>query len=257
MLDWPTPVGDPKFTGSDGSRPYLKYASNGANEIHFIASDDHPHAYDNGVYHGVIRDGKVYGSFGNIIDANVFDGAAKKPNDFTAVFNTDTSPLGHAWTTDLHLDAQGRPYALFTARASNTDINDHRFLYAGFDGAQWNVHEIARAGAFLYDGQDDYTGLGALDPNDPNVVYISTKIDPRDGDSLSHYEIFKGVTGDGGEMWKWSAITARSTVDNLRPIVPAWDERRTALLWLRGTYTSYTNYHLEVVGTLDVPENGG
>ena len=43
-------------------------------------------------------------------------GTAKKPTDYTVVFNTDTSPLSYAWTTDLALDSQGRPYALFTAR---------------------------------------------------------------------------------------------------------------------------------------------
>ena len=37
-------------------------------------------------------------------------------------------------------------------------------------------------------------------------------------------------------------------MDNIRPIVPAGDPDRTAVLWLRGTYTNYHDYDLDVVG---------
>lgn len=253
LLDWPTPTGDPKYTGFDGSRPYLKYASNGVDEIHFLASDDHPRAYDNSIYHGVIRGGKIYDSFGRERDANLFDGSALAPNKYTTVFDTDDSSLGHAWTTDLALDAQGRPYALFTARANNTDVNDHRLLYARFDGSQWRVHEVAKMGAFLYASEADYTGLGALDPHSPDRVFISTKIDPRTDVAMPRYEIFAGVTADGGASWTWTPITYASTADNLRPIAPKWDDQHSALLWMRGTYTTYTNYDLRIVGLTGFP----
>ena len=252
LLNWPTPTGDPKFTGSDGSRPYLKYTSNGIDEIHFISTEDHPRAYDNSIYHGVIRDGKVYDSFGNIVDNNLFDASAMQPNDYTPVFDTDASPLGFGWTTDLQLDDQGRPYALMTARANNNNSNDHRFLYARFDGGQWNVHEIARAGAFLYASEGDYTGLGALDPSNPDRLFISTKIDPRSQTSMARYEIFEGITANGGDSWQWTPITFNSTVDNLRPIVPKWDGDHTALLWMRGIYSTFVSYNLDVVGLTEI-----
>ena len=95
----PLPTGDPKYTGVDGSRPYVKYTTNGVDEIHFITSTDHPRAYDNSIYHGVVKGGKVYDSFGNVVVSNLFDLSAKKPTDYTTVFNTDTSPLSYAWTT--------------------------------------------------------------------------------------------------------------------------------------------------------------
>lgn len=253
LLSWTIPAGDPKSTDAGGSgRPYLKYASNGVDEIHFITTEDHPRNYDNSVYHGVIRNGVVYDSFGNVVDGNFFDGTAASPNDFTAIFDTDSSSLGHAWTTDLQLDSLGRPYALMTARANNTNNSDHRFLYARFDGTQWSTHEVAKAGAFLYTGEGDYTGLGALDPHDPNRLFISTDVDPRNGDSLARYEIFQGITGDGGATWNWMAITANSTVDNLRPIVPKWDEEHTALLWMRGNYQEYRVYDMDVVGLTEI-----
>jgi len=250
LLSWPQPTpSDPKFVvgSSDGSRPYLKYTSNDVDEIHFIASDDHPRAYDNSIYHGVIRGGKVYDSFGNEVDGNIFDNSAMEPRDYTTVFDTDASPLGFAWTTDLALDAQDRPYAAFTARQNNSTA-DHRFMYARFDGAKWNVHEIAKAGGFLYASEGDYTGLVALDPSDPNRLFISTKIDPRTDVAMLRYEIFEGRTTNGGANWTWQPITFNSTVDNLRPIVPKWDATHTALLWMRGSYSSFTNYNLEIVG---------
>ncbi|MCC7475815.1 MAG: BNR-4 repeat-containing protein [Pirellulales bacterium] len=247
LLNWPTPTGDPKYTGTDGSRPYLKYASNGTDEIHFISSNDHPRAYDNSIFHGVIRNGKVYDSFGNEVDNNVFDATASSPTAYTTVFNTDTSPLGFAWTTDLQLDSQSRPYAAMTARSNNNNSNDHRFLYARFDGSQWAVHEVAKAGGYLYSSENDYTGLIALDPSNPDRLFISTPIDPRTQVSMAHYEIFEGTTSDGGSTWSWQPITFNSTMDNLRPIVPKWDASHTALLWMRGSYSTYTSYDLDVV----------
>jgi hypothetical protein len=247
LLNWPLPTGDPKYTGTDGSRPYLKYTSNGTDAIYFITSTDHPRAYDNNIYAGVIKNGKVYDSFGNVVDDNLFDGNAKKPTDYTTVWNTDTSPLSYAWTTDLALDSQGHPYALFTAR-NGADSTDHRFLYARFTGTQWDVHEIAKAGGYLYASENDYTGLGALDPSNPNRLFISTKIDPRDQVTMAHYEIFQGLTADGGANWTWQPITFNSTIDNIRPIVPNWDANHTALLWMRGSYSSYTNYDMDIVG---------
>jgi hypothetical protein len=247
LLNWPLPTGDPKYTGTDGSRPYLKYTSNGVDAIYFITSTDHPRAYDNSIYAGVIKNGQVYDSFGNVVDDNLFDGTAKKPTDYTTVWNTDASPLSYGWTTDLAVDSQGHPYALFTAR-NGADSTDHRFLYARFTGTQWDVHEIAKAGGYLYASENDYTGLGALDPSNPNRLFISTKIDPRNQVAMAHYEIFQGQTTDGGANWAWQPITFNSTMDNIRPIVPNWDANHTALLWMRGSYSSYTSYDMDIVG---------
>jgi hypothetical protein len=50
--------------------------------------------------------------------------------------------------------------------------------------------------------------------------------------------LFRGASADAGTTWRWEPITANSTCDNLRPIIPSWDDMRTALVWLRGTYTN-------------------
>ena len=118
-------------------------------------------------------------------------------------------------------------------------------------------HEIAYAGSCLYASELDYTGNITLDPGDTDTVYISTNVQPKSGtplwsraDGKRHYEIFKGMTTDGGASWSWMPITANSSVDNLRPIVPSWPGDRMVLLWLRGTYRAYTHYDLAVVGII-------
>jgi len=46
------------------------------------------------------------------------------------------------------------------------------------------------------------------------------------------------VTTNHGGSFSWTPVTQKSSRDNFRPIVPAWDGDHTLLLWFRGTYTS-------------------
>jgi hypothetical protein len=126
---------------------------------------------------------------------------------------------------------------------------DHRMLYSRFDGEEWSHTYLGKAGLKLYDSEQDYVGLAALDPDDPHVIYMSTPIDPRDDTTdLGNHEIWKGVTCDDGASFTWTPITMNSSVDNLRPVVPKWDTQNTALLWFRGTYQTAQIYDEEVVG---------
>lgn len=249
------PGGGKLLTQGGGSdRPYVRYFSDGQ-KIHFITTEEHPRNYDNSIYHGYIRDGVLYNSTGAVKDADLFDATAVAPASLTTVFSTGTSfggtEMRRAWTIDVAIDGDGRPVAIFTARANDSDL-DHRFFYARFDGASWSTHELAKAGGFLYNSENDYTGLAAIDPDDPSTVFISTKIDPRTNVAMTHYEIFRGATSDSGAAWDWAPITFNSTVDNLRPLVPKWNESETALIWLRGTYTTYTSWNTEVVALTDI-----
>lgn len=240
---------------------YFKYASNGVDRIDFLATEHHPRDYNTSVYHGYLKGGKLYGSDGTLVDDDAFDEVAPAPSAFTPVFVAGSQvggePLTHAWLSALRLDAEGRPYAILTARANDvpedTNFADHRFMYARFDGTSWSVHPLAQAGAALYDREEDYTGLGALDPHDPNRVFISTAIDPRTKKPTEKHEIYEGATADGGATWRWTALTEASPVDNLRPVVPVWDGKSTAVLWLRGTYSNMNHYDLAVVGIIRRP----
>ncbi len=246
--------------GGSSDRPYVRYASDGQ-RIQLTTTNRHPRNYDNNVYAGYVQDGALYNSFGTVVDGNVLDSNGQPPASLTPVFVTGTQfggvPMHRAWTIDEAIDSAGMPYVIFQARANDSDT-DHRFFYARFNGSAWNIYQLAKAGGYLYSSENDYTGLAALDPSNPNRLFISTKIDPRTNINMPRYEIFEGVTNNGGANWDWQPITYNSTMDNLRPIVPKWDTDHTALMWLRGNYSSYTNYNLQVVGLTDFkPITGG
>ncbi|MEZ6015469.1 MAG: BNR-4 repeat-containing protein [Planctomycetota bacterium] len=242
--------------GGSGDRPYARYASDGT-RVDVIVSDRHPRNYDNSIYHGYVANGALHDSAGTIVDGDVMDSAGVRPRDVTAVFQTGTvfngTVMRRAWTIDVQSDGGGRVRALFQARA-NDSAQDHRLFFGEFDGTSWSVHEVCRLGGYLYAAEDDYTGLAALDPNDRTRTWVSTKIDPRTGATTAHYELYAGRTADQGATWSFTAVTEGSTVDNLRPIVPAWDAERTALLWYRGTYSTYTDFDTAIVGTITAPE---
>ncbi len=236
--------------GRGNVRPYVRYASDGR-RIHLITTDHHPRNADTSIFYAYIKNGQLFNSTASLLDSNLFDSSASQPGNLTQVLAAGTKfggvPMHHAWTIDLEIDVEGQPYAVFVARAKN-DTSDHRFFYARFEGTEWKVYELAKAGGYLYESEDDYTGLVALDPSNPDRLFISSKVDPRNECEMVHYEIFEGVTADRGVSWSWSPITAHSRVDNLRPIVPKWEGEDTALLWLRGKYETYKNYDLAVVG---------
>ncbi len=247
------------FPASFNHRPYVKYASNGKNTIHFLYTDGHPRNFNNNIYHCWYRNNKLYRSDGSLI-ASLQQGL-ENPAQGTLVFQGDVNNIG--WTSDLHLSHDGRPYAVCTVRKNSKGQtekefgNDLRYRYAWWDGDKWNDQEIAFAGSRLYQIEYDYTGNICLDPDNLNQVYISTNANPVTGkplisnaDKKRHYEIFRGVTNNGGKNFQWFAITSNSTVDNLRPIVPKWNKNQTMLLWYRGTYRTFADYDTEVVGVI-------
>ena len=88
-----------------------------------------------------------------------------------------------------------------------------------FTGTQWDVHEIAKAGGYLYASENDYTGLGALDPSNPNRLFISSKIDPRTQVAMAHYEI----TSNGEQFVIMAAAYHNGQLPTLRCIVRGAD----------------------------------
>lgn len=269
LLFWPRkPEGDAKYTGLSGGRPYLKYAQQGDDTIHFVATEDHPSSYDNSLYHAFIRGGQLHHSDGRVIGPlSATTETPTRPSDLTCIFRGDVDHV--AWMCDLHLDREGRPRVVFSVqrngaagrgkRNNPADGMDLRYYYARWDGTAWQVNEIARAGTRLYAGEDDYAGLAAIDPQHSDTLFVSTNADPRTGaplvsaaDGRRHWEIFRGDSTDRGRTFGWTAVTRDSIADNLRPIIPIWSAagERRIVLWLRGTYRKYTDYDLDVVGLL-------
>ena len=242
-------------------RPYVKYASNGLDSIHIVYTDGHPRDFDNSVYHIFYRDGQLHRSDGAVIGPLTI--GLQSPDEGTRVFQGDAQNV--AWVSDLHLSTDGHPYVVYSVQKDSDGLKssdraagqDHRYRYAWWNTEGWHDHEISFAGGRLYVGEDDYTGNICLDPRHLDTVYLSTNVDPINGlplmsaaDGQRHYKIFRGNTTDGGQTWRFNAITQDSTFDNLRPIIPTSDSTYTALLWFRGTYRTYRNYQTEVVALI-------
>jgi BNR repeat-containing family member len=241
-------------------RPYVKYACNGVDTVHMFYSDGHPHEFNsNSNYHIYYKGGMLYKSDGSRIRG--LKQGLGAPDEGTRIFSGDAANI--AWTSDIRLDRSGRPYVAYSVRKVQAGASayaageDHRYRYARWIGTRWIDHEIAYAGSCLYSSELDYTGNITLDPGDPDTVYISTNAEPKSGaplisraDGKRHYEIFKGATMNGGASWSWTPVTADSSADNLRPIVPDGSGDTAVLLWLRGTYRAYTDYSLAVVGII-------
>ncbi len=250
LLDWP-------------DRPYVKYASDGRSRIHLATTDGHPRVFDNNIYHGYLQGDSLFTSHGSL--AQDLDDGPLDEKGLTRVF--DGGPYDVAWTTDLHLDAEGHPVLGFSVQKDGASFKnnyeegpgwDHRYYYARYDGTEWHVHEMAYAGSGLYPREADYTGLLAIDPDAPNVVYVSSDVHPRtgvpnvsDANDERHYEIFRGVTNDGGASWTWTPVTTHSDNDNLRPIIPKGGGDRRVVLWQRGDFETYTDYDTDIVGIID------
>jgi hypothetical protein len=238
-----------KFEG----RPYVKYISDGIQKIHFITTEHHPHNFANSIYHAYIEHDKIFKTDGTFIK-NLSVGPIS-PEEGTKIFAGDS--MNVAWTIDIHLDGGGNPFIAYLVE-KDKDPNQISYRYARWDGQSWDDNFLAYAGSALYAAESHYSGLVALDPQNPNIVYISADADPVKGtelisrkDSKRHYEIFKGISEDHGKNWSWIAITRDSDFDNIRPIMPVSDGEYKVLLWLKGKYITYKDYSLDVVGIIN------
>lgn len=254
----------PPEGGRAYSNGYPKFCSNGLDRIDFLITEAHPRDYNNGIYHGYIRDGKTHDTAGKVIDPNTFSGSAPMPEQFTTVFEPAPAAEGAyhtGWTVDLIRDAHGELHALFTCRVGVEPSRDekdkttnplgeqeHRLFYARLGGQAWHTTELGRMGHGLYYWEEDYTGLGAIDPLDGRTLCMSTPFDPRSGAMLNHRELFIGTATDTSKSWTWTPLTEDSSTDNLRPRMVRLKDGRAMVLWLRGEYVSMAEYNLQVVG---------
>jgi hypothetical protein len=231
-----------------GDRPYVKYASDGLEAIHFAFTDGHPNRpFLNNLYHAYYRQGGLYRSDGTFLH-QLAEGPVKT-TEATRIYD-GTGPAGEAWVWDIHLDPARHPVIVYSSHPSSTD---HRYRYARWNGTAWEDQQIAYAGKRLYEREAYYSGGICLDPDNINVVCLSSDVNIENGqpNASGHREIYRGETRDGGKTWAWQALTANSTKDNLRPIVPAGHPGKTFVLWYRGTYRTYVDFEAEVVAFTD------
>lgn len=249
---------------------YARYASGthlGTDDrIDLIITEHHPRDFGTSIWHGYLAGGELHRADGTPVGelGRSFTDETPRAEDLTRVLASGTSlggaVLSHAWTTDVRRFADGTLVALMTARADDTlgpggdregrhGPIDHRFVRAVLapGESQWQVRHLALAGPQLFPHEEDYTGLGTIDPSDPDSLWISTVIDPRDGAVLAHHEIFHGHTADAGESWTWTPVTEGSTAGSIRPIAVPGDPDREVLTWYRGSFRSSQDYDAEIV----------
>ncbi|HKO53924.1 MAG TPA: hypothetical protein VJV79_39725, partial [Polyangiaceae bacterium] len=248
---------------------YYKYWGNGTDRIDFVATQAHPRDDKTSLFHGFFKGGQLHDSEGKVIDDKAEDTKAENIDKFTPVIlhgaqvktPSGSIPLYRFWNHDIVRYDDGTIVVLGQGRANFPDSTpgptaedpDKRMIYARWDAIAktWTVTYLVKAGPKLYADEQDYTGLGATHPDNPNVIFVSTTFDPRTDTQVpsKKHEIFMGVTCDKGATWKWAPLTENSTKDNLRPVVPKWDASHTFLAWERGDYITAQTYKTEIVGT--------
>ncbi len=245
-------------------RPYTRLVSNNTDRIDVMYTDGHPRNVENSVYHLYYKAGAVHRTDGEVIKQIVqlpLDHAGAERGSLVYPFSPE---VGRGWAWDIHYGPGGRPVCAFQTRRADVTgkgWNHGRiyYYYAVWTGTEWKRTFIAHGGRALYAEENDYGGGMAIDPDDTRVVYISTNaakpfdLGERDVVPLAkdeRYEIWRGVTADGGMTFTWSPVTSGSTADNIRPAVPAGHGDKPGVLWLQGNYTTYTNYKMRVLGVL-------
>ena len=248
---------------------YYKYWGNGTDRIDFVATQAHPRDDKTSLFHGYYKGGMLYDSADKLIDDKAGDTSAQNIDKFTTIvahgaqIKTPSGmiPLYRFWNHDIVRYDDGSIVVMGQGRAdypdSTPDKNgadpDKRMIYARWEPTTkaWTVTYLVKAGPKLYPDEQDYTGLGAVHPDNPNVVFLSSTFDPRTDTEVpsKKHEIFMGVTCDKGATFKWAPLTENSTKDNLRPVVPKWDASHTFLLWERGDYVTAQTYKTEIIGT--------
>lgn len=226
------------------NRPYAKYYSDGKSRIHVIFTDGHPRVEPtNSVYYAYYENGAFYRADGTrIADMTTIP---FEPKDATVIYQSNEQE-GRAWIADVSADAKGNPVILYTRSPSETD---HRYWYARYDGSKWINTEMCQAGKWFpqtpegaTEREPHYFGNLCLNPNDPNVVYLSREINDV-------FEIERWETKDMGLTWKVDAITENSKLDNIRPYMPrnGSGSGKEVVFWMENQkYIHYTDYQTAI-----------
>jgi PKD repeat protein len=219
-----------------GERPYVKYASSGGDTIHVAYTNAHPGEFgDVNVYYARVRAGNIERANGQQIGTLA---APIAPADGDHVYDG----VEPTWVHDVAADSAGRPIILL---ASFPSASDHRYRYARWTGATWEVHEITPAGgSFREDGGSPYYSGGlTLDHEDPSRVYLSRQVGP------GSWQVEAWTTADGGSSWTSQAVSPPVAERNVRPVSPSGMAAfggDLSVVWMRGPYPNYVDYQTSI-----------
>jgi hypothetical protein len=238
---------------STGARPYAKYYSNGKDKLYMTYTTGHPdNEWPNWLYFNVISlnaekqtDGTVTvsptledikGNHLSVIAEEKFrvnKSAEYKQNyPYTLV---DAPANSRAWVWQIACDTEGLP-AIAMVRIDRSK-NQHQYYYAKWTGEAWRLTDLADGGGRFHPSNTEYcySGGEALDPANPNVIYLSIPTKGRSGKSI--HEIWRYTLNNRGQVVMKEQVTRNSEKNNVRPFVlPGSEASPLRLMWMHGDY---------------------
>lgn len=236
---------------STGARPYAKYYSNGKDKIYFTYTTGHPdNEQTNWLYCNVIninaqtKNGKVTtnptleditGKTLSTIANGKFN--VNKTDDYKNAYPmtvVDATPNIRDWVWQITLDEKGNPVIPMVKISG--DKNTHVYYLAKWTGEKWNVTQLANGGGRFHSSNTEYcySGGEAVDPENPNVLYLSI---PTNGDYGKVYEIWKYTVDNEGKVTDKEQITRNSVKNNVRPyVLNNHGDSPITVAWMNGDY---------------------
>lgn len=239
-FDW----GPYQMVQSTGARPYAKYYSNGKDKLYVTYTTGHPdNEQPNWLYFNVININKggeptlsdIKGNRLSTIKDGPFrvnkTAAYKEQYPFSVV---DAPADIRDWVWQIALDKQERPCIAMVK--INGGKNQHEYYYGKWTGESWRLTDLADGGGKFHMSNTEhcYSGGEALDPQDPNNIYLSI---PTQGMNGTVYEIWKYRLDDFGQILQREQVTKNSFKNNVRPyVLPASQGTPLRLCWMNGEY---------------------
>lgn len=238
---------------STGARPYAKYYSNGKDKLYMTYTTGHPdNEWPNWLYFNVINlnaekqtDGTVTvsptledikGNHLSVIADGKFrvnkSAEYKQTYPYTLV---DAPTNSRAWVWQIACDTEGLP-AIAMVRIDRSK-NQHQYYYAKWTGEAWRLTDLADGGGRFHPSNTEYcySGGEALDPANPNVIYLSIPTKGRTGKSI--HEIWRYTLNNQGQVVMKEQVTRNSEKNNVRPFVlPGSEGSPLRLMWMHGDY---------------------
>lgn len=218
-------------------RPYVKYDQDlRTGSIAMAFTDGHPDATRTSIYFASLRRSVAHHADGSLIAPMGVTGITPAQADLVWS-GRDVDRRG--WVHDVAYGQDGLPVVVFASL--DPQGLDHRYEYARFDGAHWQVHEMARAGGTIATQHREryYSGGVTLDHRDPSIAYLAVP-----GTRPGVDEIVRWTTPDGGRTATVRPVTAGSSMTNVRPVVPrglpAYADGQ--VVFMSGTYPHFTSY---------------
>lgn len=239
-FDW----GPYQMVQSTGARPYAKYYSNGKDKLYVTYTTGHPdNEQPNWVYFNVININSggeptledIKGKKLSTIKNGTF--AVNKTEGYKSSYpNTivDSPSDLRDWVWQIALDKQDRPCIAMVK--INGGKSQHEYYYAKWTGSAWRLTDLADGGGKFHPSNTEYcySGGEALDPQNPNVIYLSI---PTEGQYGKVHEIWKYTLSDAGKVTEKVQVTRNSQKNNVRPyVLPQSQGSPLRLGWMNGDY---------------------